>query len=115
MVWAALRAMTADGMRDMLWLHAERGDWRKQRQQAKDRHEEVQRFFHACRFDAVPNGFDTDWNELICYFDSILLRREGGKNRFFWALYSVRAGANKNNCDGALVKIAQRRRSSWQP
>jgi hypothetical protein len=71
--------MTATGPRDVLWLHAGPGDRQKQRQQAKDRHEEVQRFFHASKFDAVPNGFDTDWNKLICYFDSIPLRREAGR------------------------------------
>ena len=46
-VCASLRAMTADGLRDMLWLHAEPSDRQKRRQQAKDGHEEEQRFFHA--------------------------------------------------------------------
>jgi hypothetical protein len=101
-VWATLRAMTADGLRDMLWLHAERGDRQKQRQQANGRHEEVQQFFHASKFDAATNGFDTALTELICYYDSILLRREVGRRKeSLLASYIVRTGANKNNCDGA--------------
>jgi hypothetical protein len=92
-VWATLRAMTAVGLRDMLWLHAERGDRRKQRQQAKDRHEEVQRFFHASKFDAVPNVFDTDWNKinlLFRFYSSVKGSGKAGK-----ASYIVLTGANK--------------------
>ena len=59
--------MTASSLRDVLLLHAGRGDRQKQRQEAKDRHEEVQRFFHASKFDAVPKVFDTDWNNYLLF------------------------------------------------
>jgi hypothetical protein len=59
-VGTVLWTMTASDPRDVLWLHAERGDRQKQSQQAKNRHEEVQRFFHANEFDALSNRFDTD-------------------------------------------------------
>ena len=97
--------MTASGPRDMLWLHAERGDRRKQRQQANDRHEEVQRFFHSNKFDALPTRFDTDWNN---YFDSILAKseREKREERFF-ASYLLRAGANRNNAMGCEYKYSK--------
>ena len=68
--------MAADGLRCVLWLQAERGDWREQRQQTENRHAEVERFFHASKFDAVRNGFDAAWTELFCYFNFILLRLE---------------------------------------
>jgi hypothetical protein len=110
-VCASLRAMTADGLRDMLWLHAEPSDRQKQRQQAKDRHEEVQPFFHANEFDAVPNGFDTDRNELICYFNSILLRREvGRREEIVTGIVYLLTGANKIIAVGR-EEISQRRRS----
>jgi hypothetical protein len=55
----ARRTMIADALRGLLRLQAERRRWQDQRQQAEERYEIMQLYFHSHGLDAAMEAKDT--------------------------------------------------------
>jgi hypothetical protein len=51
--------MIADALRGLLRLQAERRRWQDQRQQAEERYETMQLYFHSRELDAAMEAKDT--------------------------------------------------------
>jgi hypothetical protein len=103
--------MTASGPRDVLWLHAERGDRQKQRQQANDRHEEVQRFFHSVGLTHYQPGL-TQIGTIISILFSPRASGKRGKSSFSHRIFCGLARIEIMRW--GVSKDFQRRRSRCQ-